>query len=206
MYDRKLVFKKVDLTVQPGDIWLLVGPNGAGKSTLVNVMAGLLRPDAGNVDIVVDPGKRSYLGHKTFIYPRLSAVENLRFWAKMFGLDHDSQALQKALGRVGLGHVVHEEAGRFSRGMSQRLSLARVFLNAPELIFLDEPGTGLDTASSQLLYREIAEAGERGAGVVWVSHQVEEGLEVASHVLHLEKGAARYAGLASAYDREACAC
>ncbi len=206
LFGRKLVFKKVGFAIQPGEVWLLVGPNGAGKSTLVNIMAGLLRPDAGSVDIGPVPGRRSYLGHKTFIYSRLSAMENLRFWADMFGLKRDTEYLSAALERVGLGHVAEEESGRFSRGMSQRLSLARVFLNNPELIFLDEPGTGLDIASSELLHREISLAGRRGAGVLWVSHQIQEGLKVASHVLHLEDGGLRYVGPSAGYGMETCPC
>ncbi|MFW5487236.1 MAG: ABC transporter ATP-binding protein [Desulfovibrio sp.] len=206
LYGRKLVFKKVGFSILPGQVWLLVGPNGAGKSTLVNIAAGLLGPDAGKIDVTPPPNERSYLGHKTFIYPRLSALENLRFWADMYGLGRDRAALMAALERVELGYVAEEEAGRFSRGMSQRLSLARVFLNNPRLIFLDEPGTGLDVASAGLLHREITQAGERGAGILWVSHQLREGLEVASHVLHLEKGRVRYAGEASGYTAEECAC
>ena len=198
-YGSKLVFKKLSLEVAPGAVLLLVGANGAGKSTLLKIMAGLARPSAGAVDMGVEPEKIGYVGHQTFIYPKLSAMENLRFWAGIYGLDQGEDALLAALERVDLKRAAHEAAGGFSRGMAQRLSLARVFMTAPDLLFLDEPGTGLDKRSTAVLHAEIASARERGAGVVWISHDVAGDLHRADSVFAIENKGCGYHGPASDY-------
>jgi heme exporter protein A len=162
-------------------------------------MAGLARPSAGTVRQGVDQARVGYLGHATFLYPRLSALENLRFWARLFGRPGDEAALVAALDRVGLGAAAHEEAGTFSRGMAQRLSLARVFLTDPRLIFLDEPGTGLDLPSRAVMRAEIAAARERGAALAWVSHALAEDLAAADEVLLLAKGRVAYLGPAEGF-------
>ena len=187
-YGDKPVLREVSLTLAAGQVLLVAGENGAGKSTLLKVMAGLSRPTAGTVTQGVDQARVAYLGHATFLYPRLTALENLGFWARLFGVPGDEAALLAALERVGLAAAAHEEAGTFSRGMAQRLSLARVFLTAPQLIFLDEPGTGLDVRSRDVLRAEIRAARDRGAALVWVSHALSEDLACADLVLSLEKG------------------
>ena len=187
-YGDKPVLREVSLSLAAGQVLLVAGENGAGKSTLLKVMAGLSRPSAGTVRQGVDQARVAYLGHATFLYPRLTALENLRFWARIYGVPGDEAALSAALERVGLAAAGHEEAGAFSRGMAQRLSLARVFLTAPQLIFLDEPGTGLDVRSRDVLRAEIRAARDRGAALVWVSHALAEDLACADLVLTLEKG------------------
>lgn len=198
-YGSKLVFKKLSLELAPGSVLLLVGANGAGKSTLLRIMAGLSRPTAGTVDCDVPPEKIAYVGHQTFIYAKLSAVENLRFWARLYGLDASEDAMLAALERVGLKQAAFEEAGSFSRGMAQRLSLARAFMTRPELLFLDEPGTGLDKRSTDVLRREIAAARERGASVVWISHDVAEDLARADAVFAIVDKGCGYCGPAADY-------
>lgn len=198
-YGSKLVFKKLSLEVARGSVLLLVGANGAGKTTLLKIMAGLSRPSAGVVDMAVDPEKVGYVGHQTFIYPKLSALDNLRFWAGLYDLDQSDDALLGALERVDLKRAAYEAAGGFSRGMAQRLSLARVFMIAPDLLFLDEPGTGLDKRSTAVLHREIAAARERGAGVVWISHDVAGDLHRADAVFAIDNKTCGYHGPAADY-------
>ena len=198
-YGDKPVLREVSLSLAAGQVLLVAGENGAGKSTLLKVMAGLSRPSAGTVRQGVDQARVAYLGHATFLYPRLTALENLRFWARIYGVPGDEAALSAALERVGLAAAGHEEAGTFSRGMAQRLSLARVFLTAPQLVFLDEPGTGLDVRSRDVLRAEIAAARQRGAALVWVSHALAEDLPAADLVLLLEKGRAAYLGPAAGF-------
>ncbi|MEG6549031.1 ABC transporter ATP-binding protein [Desulfocurvibacter africanus] len=200
LYGRKLVVKGVNLDVRAGEVWLVVGPNGAGKSTLLGIMAGLVRPTAGSRELCVGQEKLAYLGHQTFLYPRLTARENLVFWARMYGHKPQAAQIDAALERAGLAAAAEEQAGRFSRGMAQRLSLARVFLVEPSLIFLDEPGTGLDARSMQTLRHEIAAARDRGVALVWVSHQVSADLPLADHVLAIGESRMRYAGLASDFE------
>ncbi|MDY7002219.1 MAG: ABC transporter ATP-binding protein [Thermodesulfobacteriota bacterium] len=201
-FGAKLVFKNVGLELDRGAILLVVGPNGAGKSTLLKIMAGLAKPTTGEVDVSLGPEKIGFLGHQTFIYPRLSAVENLRFWSGMYGLSKTENDLLEVLTRMGLKASAFEEAGSFSRGMAQRLSLARVLLLEPDLLFLDEPGTGLDVRSRGVLSREIQAAKTRGAALVWVSHDVVNDLGAADFVFSLSGGGCDYFGPAASYSVE----
>lgn len=183
----RLLFRGVELRVRPGTVYLLAGANGAGKSTLMRIMAGLAMPDAGTVTCWVEPQKLGYLAHATFLYPGLTALENLVFWAKSFHLATPAEQAGQALAAVGLARHAGERAGIFSRGMAQRLNLARLLLTSPDVLLLDEPGTGLDTTSRQLLRGVVADARARGAAVVWISHDVADDGRMADRILHLEK-------------------
>ncbi|HML61930.1 MAG TPA: heme ABC exporter ATP-binding protein CcmA, partial [Solidesulfovibrio sp.] len=162
-FGERPVLRDVDLALAPGEVLLVVGQNGAGKSTLMRITAGLMPPSEGEVDVDLAPGEIGYVGHRTLIYPKLTARANLRFWQRLSGQGGDDAAVLAALARVGLERFADEEAGIFSRGMSQRLSLARVFLTAPKMLLLDEPATGLDPASAAMLRREIRAAADAGA-------------------------------------------
>ena len=190
-YGSRLVFKDVSLAVEPGTVTLLAGANGAGKSTLLKLMAGLIRPSAGKVEYGENTSRTGtgrtepltgFLGHQTFIYPDLTALENLEFWSELHGCKHTGKELQNALERVELAPFAEEKAKGFSRGMAQRLNLARVFLLQPDILLLDEPGTGLDTRSMDILYREIAGARADGAGIVWITHTLDSDLQRADNV------------------------
>ncbi|MDR2694979.1 MAG: ATP-binding cassette domain-containing protein [Deltaproteobacteria bacterium] len=187
-FGHKCVFKSVDLAVARGTVTLLAGANGAGKSTLMRLMAGLSRPSAGSCECYAAGGRVAYLGHATFLYPGLTALENLAFWKEAQGLRLTEAELMSLLERVGLDRHAHERAGIFSRGMAQRLNLARALLPDPELLLLDEPGTGLDSRAAVMLREEIVRAGRRGAGVVWISHDVAADASYADRVLTLERG------------------
>ncbi|NHZ48835.1 ABC transporter ATP-binding protein [Nitratidesulfovibrio liaohensis] len=208
-YGNRLVIKDVSFEVSPGTVTLLAGPNGAGKSTLLKLMAGLSRPSVGSVERGIADEALGYLGHQTFIYPELTAFENLAFWARLHGLAQErcsEEALLAALERMELKRFAFERAGGFSRGMAQRLNLARVLLLSPSLLLLDEPGTGLDTRSMAILHREIAAARDRGAGIVWISHSVAEDLARADRVLAIADKRVVYSGPAADYVPEAVAC
>jgi heme exporter protein A len=173
---------------------------------LLKIMAGLARPSAGEVDVRVGVEEQAYLGHATFLYPRLTAAANLTFWARMYGLAPTRSDLDGVLERVGLARVAAEPAGTFSRGMAQRLNLARVFLIGPKLVFLDEPGTGLDPSSQELLRREIAGLKDSGAAVIWVSHHLAADLPFAEKVLHLRDTGVAYFGPAAGFDAGGLTC
>ncbi len=198
-YGTRLIIKDISLTIERGTVTLLAGPNGAGKSTLLKIMAGLSRPSSGEVKLSIPDEKLGYLGHQTFIYPDLTAVENLAFWSKLHGLGHSEKDLVGALHRMELKRFAFERAGAFSRGMAQRLNLARLLLLQPELILLDEPATGLDVHSVGILHREIATAREQGAGLVWISHSVADDVKRADNVVAIEKKLAVYNGPAANY-------
>ena len=199
LFGARAVLKNVALEVYEGSVTLLVGPNGAGKTTLLRIMAGLARPTAGVVTRGCEDGELGYLGHATFIYPGLSALENLAFWNAMHGKPSDAATLRAALDRVELAPFAEERAGTFSRGMAQRLNLARILLQAPRLLLLDEPGTGLDVRSLAILHREIAAARENGTGVVWISHDVAGDAARADRIVAIENRTIGYCGPALAY-------
>jgi heme exporter protein A len=201
-FGSRLIFKSLSLRLGPGRILLVAGPNGAGKSTLLRIMAGLVEPSRGMVTCGPGPEKTAYMGHATFLYPRLTALQNLQFWNDMYGICAFEDALLALLKRVNLHGFVHERAGTFSRGMAQRLSLARVLLIDPLLLFLDEPTTGLDTASQDMLFREIEACRKRGGSVVWVSHDVRRDVRRADQVLEIRGGRTVYCGAAGTYAAE----
>jgi heme exporter protein A len=196
----RLVFRGIDLNLAPTEILLVIGPNGAGKSTLLQIMAGLLRPASGSVCCRLQAGEVGYLGHGTFIYPFLSALENLSFWGQLYGLRPARETILALLDRVGLKAAALERAGTFSRGMAQRLSLARVLLINPKLLLLDEPATGLDVASRKLLEEEIVLAKARGAGIVWISHDGLRDQKMADRVLVLRDKRVAFLGPVQEYD------
>ena len=205
-FGSKLALRDVNCQARAGEALLVVGGNGAGKTTLLKIMAGLSRPSAGEVDLRVPPEAQAYLGHATFLYPRLSAEANLLFWGRMYGLAPSRADIDAVLDRVGLARVGAEPAGTFSRGMAQRLNLARVFLIGPKLVFLDEPGTGLDPASQELLRREIETLKASGAAVVWVSHHLAADLPLAEQVLFLKDAGAAYYGPVGGFDAGGLTC
>ena len=199
LFGARAVLRNVSLEVFPGTVTLLVGANGAGKTTLLRIMAGLARPTVGSVERFCEDGELGYLGHATFIYPGLTALENLAFWSGMHGHPTDRATLAAALARVELEPFAEERAGTFSRGMAQRLNLARILLQSPKLLLLDEPGTGLDVRSLAILHREIAAARERGAGVVWISHDVAGDAARADRIAAIENRPIGYCGPADQY-------
>lgn len=192
LYGVKVVFREVSCALAAGSVSLLVGGNGAGKSTLMRIMAGLSRPSVGTVERA--ESSMGYLGHATFLYPGLSALENLAFWRTAHGLRQGQRELLALLERVGLASHAHERAGVFSRGMAQRLNLARVLMLAPDLLLLDEPGTGLDAASLALLRQEVRAARQRGACVVVVSHDLAGDAPLADRLLALHERKLIYDG------------
>ena len=194
-YGSSLVFKNVSLRLGAG-VHLLAGANGAGKTTLLSIMAGLAKPSSGNVTRK-QGCKLALLAHTTFLYPELTALENLNFWAGMHQIAAKNTTCMEVLDKVGLAPYSDTKSGTFSRGMAQRLSLARTLLQAPDILFLDEPGTGLDTASIKILRREITEAGKNGTTVIWISHSLKDDLPLADTLLLLQ-------GKSLAYDGPAC--
>jgi ABC-type multidrug transport system ATPase subunit len=173
---------RVDLTVERGEVVLLRGPNGAGKSTLLRVIATALSPTYGSGDVfgfdLVRERERirarvELLGHRTRLYEDLTAAENLRFACAMTGSDPDG--VPRALDRVGLAEVADERVRGFSQGMRQRVAVARALLREPDLLLLDEPYAGLDTAARDAVDSAVAEARDAGRTVLLATHDVTRG-------------------------------
>ncbi len=189
-FGQRCILKNVSLSLMPSTVTVLMGANGAGKSTLLRIMAGLAKPTAGEVLWHIEEQHLGYLGHSTFVYPALTARENLLFWANIYDLpkdERDTTAIDTVLRRVELFPFAEEKAGVFSRGMAQRLNLARLLLLKPKLWLLDEPSTGLDVHSSQLLRNEVLTAKKNGAAIVWISHDIATDGQMADSLLHIEK-------------------
>ncbi len=193
-FGNRCIFKNVSFNIARNSITLLMGANGAGKSTLLSIMAGLAKPSVGQLKAHVEEQEIGYLGHSTFIYAGLTALENLRFWGELYNKSTQDDILKAILERVDLAPFAYEKAGVFSRGMAQRLNLARVLLIEPKLWLLDEPCTGLDVKSASLLRGEVSKACESGAGIVWISHDIAADAPLAKRLLRLEKGRLAYDG------------
>lgn len=201
VYEPRVILRGVDLDVLPG-VTLLTGSNGAGKSTLLRLMAGLERPTSGQV-LRENTAPAAYVGHTPCLYAGLSALENLRFWDRVCGGDAERSRLMEALERVNLARHAEDRAGTFSRGMAQRLNLARVLLTSTDLWLLDEPDTGLDAASAALLLHEIEAARNRGVAVVWITHHADAHRGLAERVLVLHTGRVYAEGVETA-EETAC--
>jgi heme exporter protein A len=179
------------LQVAPGACVALIGRNGAGKTTLLRILAGLSRPSKGAIAI---QGRIGYLGHGIGVYDDLSALENLTLFGRLAGLSNPKASAHAALEHVGLARVKEGLAREFSRGMRQRLAIARAFLHNPELLLLDEPFTSLDDRAVAVLQTLLADARGRGSTIVMSTHQIREAMELASDVALLERGRMVFAG------------
>lgn len=186
----------VDVTVDAGELLLVLGPNGAGKTTLLRMLAGLARPTAGTVAVegravLGNPAARRAIGlisHQTLLYDDLTAAENLRFAAGLYGLSDPDRVARAALDRVRLSTRADEPLRRLSRGMVQRVAIARALLHAPTVLLLDEPFTGLDAPSVGRVREVIQEQRAAGAAIVLVTHNPAEAWDLASHVGVLVQG------------------
>jgi ABC-type multidrug transport system ATPase subunit len=156
-YGTKHVIRDLDLDVERGSFLLLTGPNGSGKTTLLRLIAGLLVPTAGELDVEAPRERIGFLGHEPLVYRELTALENLDLYSRLYRLPERRERVGAMLERFGLWRARNERAGTFSRGMLQRLALCRTFLHDPDLLLLDEPFDGLDAEGAELLHAELAE-------------------------------------------------
>ncbi len=191
----------VDLVVQPGEFVTLVGPNGAGKTTFLRVLATLTRPTSGTVRIAgLDPTRDGeavrrrigFLSHRTLLYGDLTAEQNLRFYARMYGVEEATARIDSLLERVGLAARRHDLVRTFSRGMQQRLAVARAILHRPQLLLLDEPYTGLDPEAAQTLTDLLMGLVDEGCTILLTTHNLERGLSVGRRVVVLAHGRVVY--------------
>lgn len=177
--------RNIDLKAAQGDCIALLGRNGAGKTTLLRIAAGLLRPAKGSVHIT---GGIGWLGHGIGVYEELSAYENLIVFGQLHGVDNPKKIAQMWLERTGLDRVADGMVREFSRGMRQRLAVARAFLHSPQVVLFDEPFTSLDDRAIALLQSLFAEAIAEGRTVIMSTHQLQEAMELATHVALIERG------------------
>lgn len=186
----------VSFSLPPDSFLSVFGPNGAGKTTLLHMLATLTRPSAGHivvggVDAKEDPNRlRALVGvisHQSMLYPDLTAEENLVFYGKLYGVDDPRKRARELLDAVGLSHRRLDPVSALSRGMIQRISIARALVHDPAIVLLDEPYTGLDSHGAETLDHLIANTRDRRSFVM-VSHDLAKGFRMATHVLVMSQG------------------
>ncbi len=201
-----MVLRGMDLHVQPGEFVTLVGPNGAGKTTLMRIVATLLKPTSGGVKVggwpIPDHADKvrhhiGYVTHQSLLYNDLTAAENLSFFTRLYNLDDKEARIKEALKNVGLVARQRDPVRSFSRGMTQRLTLARATLHEPDILLLDEPYTGLDQDASMLLDGLLTRESERGRTIFMITHDLTRGLNLCDRIAILSRGK-----IALAVDRE----
>lgn len=193
--DRKAL-DKVSIEVPEGAFLSIFGPNGAGKTTLVRTLATLSRATSGTAfvagfDAKEEPDKvREHIGlisHNPMLYPDLTAMENLMFTAQLYGVVNAEERVRELLCAVELDHRRFDVVRTFSRGMTQRLSIARALMNDPDVVFLDEPYAGLDPHAVEI-FDGLIEQLRDGRTFVMVSHDLQKGFDVCTHALVLARG------------------
>jgi heme ABC exporter ATP-binding subunit CcmA len=194
-FGRNAALRGVDLEVPPGSSLSVLGPNGTGKSTLLRVLAGLARPSAGSLEVAGHPAtarearaRVGYIGHATLLYASLSARENLVFAGRLQGVRDPGSRADTLLEEEGLAEVAARPAGSFSRGMAQRLAIARGLVHDPEVVLLDEPFTGLDRRSAERLAQRLRALHRERRTVVLVTHDFERAVESADAAVVLSSG------------------
>jgi len=195
-YGRRKALSQVTFNCEGGEIVGLLGPNGAGKSTLLNILATLLAPSTGRIeygDQTAEDGaalraRIGMLGHDLFLYPELTARENLTFFAHLYGLPKVASTVDAALERAGLAARGDDLVSGFSRGMRQRVALERSLIHAPRLVLLDEPFTGLDDASTAALVARLRGLRDEGAIVILATHDLDLADGLLDEALFLRDG------------------
>jgi heme exporter protein A len=195
--------KGVDLRVKRGEFLTLFGPNGAGKTTLIRLLAALTKPTSGRVivanhDIRKEPDRvRGLIGvisHDPYLYENLSAMENMRFFASLYGVSQSEKRSLEVIKQVGLESRMHDLVRTFSRGMKQRLAVARAIVHAPRILLLDEPYTGLDQHGVRVFGEMLRWLKEEKRTIFMTTHSLSEGLEMSDRVAILSGGRIVYEG------------
>ncbi len=193
----------ISFSLELGELLVVLGPNGAGKTTLLGMLAGTLHPTDGEIrfrgelrDSASTEWRRELgvLSHRTFLYGALSARENLHFWGRIYGLTSLEERVEARLSEVGMEAYGDRMVQEFSRGMRQRLALARTLLHDPALVLLDEPFTGLDLHAAALLREVLERLRDGNRSVVLVTHQLLEGLSLADRVAIQARGRFAFLG------------
>ena len=193
--------RDISFTVDGGACLALLGRNGAGKTTLLRILAGLSKTARGSITILGKDAraeetrrKIGVLGHGIGVYEELSAFENLRLFARLYGLSDADKTAREWLERTGLDRVRDGLVREFSRGMRQRLAVARAFLHNPSLLLLDEPFTALDDRAIKVLQDLLKAALAEGRTIIMSTHQLREALELATDVALINRGKLAFRG------------
>ena len=196
-FGNHLALRGIDLKIKEGECVVLFGPNGAGKTTLIKVVATIMNPSSGGV--LVDGLNlknnaeeiRRRIGvvtHQTFLYSNLTAYENLEFYSRMYDVPRRKERIHEIVAMVGMTSRLHDRVGTLSRGMQQRLSIARSLLHKLAIMLLDEPETGLDQQAVSMLWKALQTEGEGKRTIILTTHSLERGFELGERLLILAQG------------------
>jgi ABC-type multidrug transport system ATPase subunit len=155
-FGAKRVLTSLDVDVEDGGCLLVTGPNGSGKTTLLRIIAGLVAPSGGELEVAAGRAEVGLLAHEPLVYRELTPLENLELFGRLYRVPERRERIGMLLERYGLWEVRHDRSGSFSRGMLQRLALCRTLLHEPSLLLLDEPFNALDAEGTNLLEHELA--------------------------------------------------
>ncbi len=208
-FGNHVALRGVNLSVAEGEFLTLFGPNGAGKTTLVRIIASLTRPTAGTVLVAGQALSKAstsvrrqlgFISHNPLLYGDLTPDENLRFTARMYDLPDADSRIDAVLRQVGLAARRRDPVRTFSRGMVQRLAIARAILHDPAIMLLDEPYTGLDLQAADMLREVLQELAASNRTVILTTHNLEQGLEMCDRAAVLHKGKIAWQGTRSGID------
>lgn len=195
--DQKLILRQVNLHIQKGETVAILGPNGAGKSTLLKVLATLIKPTSGTVKMNgLDIKKNQleikrifgYLPHSSLLYEHYSPLENLQFFGRMYGVQDAEQRAKQLVKEVGLAYFMNEPVKNFSRGMIQRIAIARAIVHEPEILLLDEPHTGLDQGAIAILNNVILSMKKQGTTTLMVTHDFKQAAMLCDRMIIVKNG------------------
>ena len=201
--------RNIDLEINAGEFWIIVGPNGAGKTTLLKIIATLSHPSQGKVFIngAISESDRlkirrqiGFIGHQSFLYNNLTAEENLTFYARMYQLTDPKRRIDEILKKVGLEIRKQDLIRNFSRGMQQRLSIARALLIDPKIVLLDEPFSGLDQSAIDNFVELFTSLISPDRMIIMTTHNLQLGLQLSSHFAVISKGRIIQQGNTDAFD------
>jgi ABC-2 type transport system ATP-binding protein len=193
---RREVLKSVSFTVEPGDIFGYLGPNGAGKTTTIRIILGLFKPDAGKVsllgqDVTVDETRKhvGFVLESDGLYDNMSGYENIAYYAQVYGVPKEAATTDRVIGLVGLADRARDRVSAYSKGMRQRLALARAMVHNPDILILDEPTAGVDP-SGQIEVRQIIldMAHKEGKPVFLSSHNLDEVQRICNRIALIDRG------------------
>lgn len=195
--DNKVILRGINLSIKKGETVAILGPNGAGKSTLLKVIATLIKPSSGEVSINGLELKKNateikklmgYLPHSSLLYEHYSPLENLVFFGNLYGVKGIEEKAIELVKRVGLSFFLKEPVKNFSRGMVQRIAIARAIVHDPELLLLDEPHTGLDQGAISILNEVIISMKNKGATTLMVTHDFKQAAEICDRIIFVKDG------------------
>lgn len=193
----KMILRGINLSIKKGETVAILGPNGAGKSTVLKILGGLIKLTSGEVKINgLDLKKDSYdskrkigfLAHNSFLYDHLTPLENLKFFGKLYGVVNIEERAKKLIDEVGLSVFTHDPVQSFSRGMIQRIAIARAIIHEPEILLFDEPHTGLDQQAIKILNDVIIRMKQEGSTILMVTHDFGQAIETCDRFIIIKNG------------------